>query len=129
MNAFKTAILAVILTTSLHAATTQRADWEIYTAHIWNYTHSMGPLAGKDVWLVRIPFKDLRVGMIVQYANPGWFPCPPGHNDVRCDFVIHRIVRKNMFGKWVTKGDNNDREDPTVITESNYQGTLIRVIN
>ena len=65
---------------------------------------------------------DLKVGDIIIYQAT-WFPEP----------VIHRIVNieKNSDGKtyFTTKGDNNPRPDPALVSPSQVQAKVISISN
>lgn len=43
--------------------------------------------------------------------------------------VTHRLIAQRSNGKFVAKGDNNNYIDETLVTESNYKGTLIWHVN
>lgn len=93
-----------------------------YNCWVSNLTHSM-PFAGVMVKVREVPFKDLKPGMVVRYKNP-WMSQIPGHNDKHYDAVVHRLERKNIFGQWVAKGDNNEKEDMGIVSERNYLGVV-----
>lgn len=47
---------------------------------------------------------------------------------IRSDYgynVIHRIIRRHRGGKWITRGDNNRREDYVILTADNYGGLAL----
>lgn len=76
-------------------------------------TGSMEPYihGGDRITVYLTSFKDIKKGDRVDYA-PAWL------NGVQ---VPHVAVRWNGFG-WITKGINNEREDPYVMTAANYIG-------
>lgn len=59
------------------------------------------------------PYKKLRVGDVVIVKSERGFS------------VIHRIVRRYRGGLWVTRGDNNKREDREVLTKKNFRGLAL----
>ena len=59
------------------------------------------------------PYKKLRVGDIVVVRSERGFS------------VIHRIVARYRGGMWVTKGDNNPKQDREVLTSKNFQGLAL----
>ena len=67
---------------------------------------------GQEGYYVPVPFHKLKIGDIVIFANK------------RNYTTIHRIVgRKGPF--WITKGDNNKREDRQLLSHINYIGKVI----
>jgi hypothetical protein len=65
-------------------------------------------------------FQALKPGSIVLfYPQGGW---------TRARVVCHRIVR-GFGGRWVTRGDNNDIEDPGYVTHANYIATVDVIIH
>ena len=59
------------------------------------------------------PYKKLRVGDVVIVRSERGFN------------VIHRVVRRYRGGLWVTRGDNNNREDREVLSEENFGGLAL----
>ncbi len=59
------------------------------------------------------PYRKIRIGDVVIIKSKR------GYN------VIHRIVKRYRGGTWVTKGDNNDREDYEVLTKKNFGGLAL----
>lgn len=67
---------------------------------------------GQDVYCAPVPFNMLKIGDIVAFTNKNHYT------------TIHRIVRrKGPF--WITKGDNNKREDRTLLSFTNYIAKII----
>ncbi len=78
------------------------------------FGHSMLPTLehGQDVYGVTFPFHDLKIGDIVAFTNKNHYT------------TIHRIVaRRGPF--WITKGDNNKREDRQLLSFTNYIAKII----
>lgn len=59
------------------------------------------------------PFKSLRRFDIVIIDSERGFS------------VIHRIVRRYRGGLWVTKGDNNEKEDRELLGPDNFSGLVL----
>jgi signal peptidase I len=59
------------------------------------------------------PFEKLRIGDVVIIESDRGFS------------VIHRIVRRNRGGTWVTQGDNNAREDRELLGQDNFGGLAL----
>ena len=59
------------------------------------------------------PFKKVRIGDVVIIENS------KGYN------VIHRVVRPNRGGTWVTQGDNNRHEDREILSSHNFGGLAL----
>jgi len=78
---------------------------------------SMVPHYGSHSVLIvdRIPFNELRVGMIVVYRNR------------EGDLVGHQLVRRDGAGWW-TGGVNNSRLDPEPLEPRNYVGVVFGVL-
>lgn len=77
---------------------------------------SMVPTLGDGLTTVRIEpiaYEALRPGMVVRYFNK-----------MRFAYVVHRIAYKNLFGGWVTKGDNCQRPDRGIVTRETLQGRV-----
>jgi len=89
-------------------------DWEVMRAA----GVSMNPFYNGDsiIILDRSKFSELSAGMIVIYT------------DREGELVGHTIIRRSDQG-WIAKGLNNDVEDPVLVTEDNYVGTLFGVFN
>ena len=64
-----------------------------------------------------VPYEDLKPGDIVLFKS---YFRPAFHQDQP---IIHRLVRKTPRG-WITKGDNNERCDVGLMTESLYIGVV-----
>jgi len=79
---------------------------------------SMEPHFGKNSMLLidKCDFSDLRVGMMVIYQ------------DAAGDFVAHRLVERTGTG-WVAKGQNNEKNDPTLVTLDNFQGVVFGIVH
>ncbi len=72
----------------------------------------------RDISVVQ-NFTALHPGEIVIFRPQGnWTPAA---------YVVHRIVR-GFGGRWVTKGDNNAREDPGYLTSANYVATVALIL-
>ena len=81
--------------------------------------HSMEPSIHSGQWVLvnrTVRYEDLRVGDVIEY-DAVWTTKNEGR-------VTHRVVRVNTFGLLVTKGDNNEREDPYAVSRSNYIGRV-----
>ena len=67
---------------------------------------------GQEVLAISTNYYSLKIGDIVVFTNK---------NNLA---TIHRIVgRKGKF--WIMKGDNNKREDRTLLSFTNYIGKII----
>lgn len=78
------------------------------------FGHSMMPTLehGQEVYCQPVPFHKLKIGDIVAFTNKNNYA------------IIHRIVRRRgPF--WITKGDNNKREDRQLLSFTNYIGKVI----
>ena len=64
-------------------------------------------------------FKDVMPGEIVIFVPQG--------NWTNARYVVHRVIR-GFGGRFVTRGDNNDFEDPGYLTASNYVATVKLII-
>ena len=110
---------------ALGIASFARADGQAFGSIYKSIGHSMDPAIhdGQSVVIdLYFPFNSLKVGDIVVY-NRTW-SAPAGAPA----WVEHRIVRRNIFGLWITKGDNNDREDPYGVSVRNYVGKVLKVL-
>lgn len=76
---------------------------------------SMYPMLknGDKVFIQRIPYIDLKSGMIVIYQKEQFIR------------VCHVLIRLEDDG-WVTKGVNNSYEDSVLVKDSNYIGILTK---
>lgn len=78
------------------------------------FGHSMMPTFkhGQEVLAISTNYYSLKIGDIVVFTNKRHYT------------TIHRIVRrKGSF--WITKGDNNKREDRQLLSFTNYIGKVI----
>ena len=67
---------------------------------------------GQGAYCQPVPFHELKIGDIVAFTNKRHYT------------TIHRIVgRKGPF--WITKGDNNKREDRQLLSFTNYIAKII----
>lgn len=67
----------------------------------------------------KTPFANLSIGDVVVYQTKS-------ANDIDI-LIVHRIIRQNEDGSFVTKGDNpNSTEDNIFVTKDNYQAKMIR---
>jgi signal peptidase I len=64
-----------------------------------------------------VPFSDLKSGEIVTYQNAF------NHEGT----TTHRLIRRKANG-WVTKGDNNAREDMGLCTAENLRGVVVEIL-
>lgn len=83
---------------------------------------SMEP-AGHPGDLVRIdagvPFEALKAGQVIAYRR-AWACFDPALGPL----TVHRLVRKDRRGHWITKADNNPAPDPYCVTAHNYVGLV-----
>jgi hypothetical protein len=103
-------------------------DYGPQIGEVWmgGATHSM-PYSGQMLDTANVPFDQLKQGDVVRYLNP-WMTPAANDNGYRINSIIHRLVRKDIFGHWVAKGDNNDTEDMGIVTPNNYMGKIIEPI-
>lgn len=83
-------------------------------------TGSMEPVFNEhfDLYIRKLPFRDIRVGDVVLYLAPG-----------QTVPTCHRVVRKSSGGSVVIeKGDHNMVEDPYLIDESMYVGVVVAIV-
>ncbi len=59
------------------------------------------------------PFQKIRIGDVVIIENS------------KGESVIHRVVRRNRGGTWVTQGDNNPYEDRETLSSQNFGGLAL----
>lgn len=66
------------------------------------------------------PYHDLKKGDIIAFYDPKW--------EINYG-LLHRIhaLSRDDPREWIMKGDNNHSIDKFNLTESNYQGKVIRV--
>ncbi len=90
------------------------SDWRVFMVK----GVSMEPHFGQNSMLLidKCDFGDLRLGMMVIYQ------------DASGDFVAHRLVARAGAG-WVAKGQNNNQNDPTLVTSANFQGVVFGIIH
>lgn len=62
-----------------------------------------------------VPFHDIRCGDIIIYKKQ--------RNEKSYDQLVHRVMRHCERG-WITRGDNNPREDPEPVTPENLLGKI-----
>jgi len=85
-------------------------------------TGSMKPTFDETYWALShkpedAPFESLKVGDIIFFEAP-WYPGD--------QWVCHRIVAISSNHTYlVTKGDNNDRCDPFLVTKAAYRGRIV----
>lgn len=67
----------------------------------------------------KTPFNDLKINDVIVYQGKS-------HSGAEI-LIVHRIVRVNEDGSFVTKGDNpNSTEDQVFVTNDNYQAKMIK---
>lgn len=67
----------------------------------------------------KTPFANLNINDVIVYQAKSL-----GGKDI---LIVHRIIRENEDGSFVTKGDNpNSTEDSVFVTEDNYQAKMIK---
>lgn len=85
------------------------------STHLYRvFGHSMMPTFkhGQEVLAISTNYYSLKIGDIVAFTNKNHYT------------TIHRIVgRKGPF--WITKGDNNKREDRQLLSYTNYIAKII----
>jgi signal peptidase I len=121
-------LLALLIASSAWASPSREEDLALATViakseyHGIAATGSMKPTFDETYWALGhkpedSPFESLRVGDIIFFEAPWW----PGDA-----WVCHRIVAISSNHTYVvTKGDNNDRTDPFLVTKAAYRGRIV----
>jgi hypothetical protein len=119
-------------------------DWDqSFDVKVSTNSDSMGePWMGRTFKLRRVgngagqvPFQD-----ILAMVKAGKHPVVQRKNTIygeernhwgqgAYDYIIHRVVRIDHWGRMITKGDNNDKEDPGFLTPANTHGVVVSVDN
>lgn len=76
---------------------------------------SMLPTIPTPSWVQfqRIPFGSLKMGDVVVFWHTG-----------QKEFVLHRLDHMEN-GHWVSKGDNNPRQDTGIVSSDVYEGKYV----
>ena len=96
------------------AVASTNPDWEVARVE----GESMAPFFGEHSILVYGPedFSRIQPGMTVVF------------DDGAGDLVAHRVLQLEKAGLW-TRGTNNFRKDPALVTEENFRGVVIAVFH
>lgn len=107
-----------------------------YTYKIWTKTHSMGNQWGNKIVTItnvgshvgQADYNSLKIGMVVtRHVYCPWAKAYGNNGPSNNYEVIHRISRKDKHGHFITRGDNNDADDPGWITPENIMGVCTGV--
>lgn len=79
------------------------------------------PFAGTWLRIRIIPYKDLKIGMVVRRVNFFYDPKTPNKYPFA---LIHRLTGKDLRNCWFTKGDNNQNVDYGVMNDRTYLGIV-----
>lgn len=71
------------------------------------------------------PYASLKVGDVVWFQSNGFIAQANWNKGNYALKTVHRIVRKDRWGHWHTEGDNNSKEDFSIVTSNNYLGKVI----
>ncbi|MGI5873560.1 MAG: signal peptidase I [Bacillota bacterium] len=103
-------ILALVIVTAIPVAVPRLLGYEAYTI----VSGSMEPEipVGSLAYVKEIPPDDIEDGEIIAFMGEG-------------SVVVHRVVTNHTVeGRFVTKGDANEKEDPEDVPYANYIGRL-----
>ncbi len=108
------AIAAFSLLSAANANSTLKADSDYQMTRISGSSMLPTLKSGETAVIFKAyPFKKVRIGDVVIIENSKGYS------------VIHRVVRRNRGGTWVTQGDNNHHEDRETLSSQNFGGLAL----
>lgn len=117
-------VVAVVSTSMLHDETTPVVHYQwleknlgVTREQIDSWPISDGFDRGDILLVVGVPREDLKIGDVIVFrASKQSYP------------IVHRIVKINEDGTFVTKGDHNPTTDPWKISYNEISGKVIFIL-